>query len=306
MDIQQNPAPSDKEDVAPAFISQHQLTSAALPVNAMTVDVEDYFQVSAFEHNVSKTDWDRYPPRVEQNTDRILEMFDCLDARATFFVLGWIVERFPQLARRIADAGHEIASHGHQHTRVTEQNAAQFSQDVRKTKSLLEDTVGVPVTGYRAASFSINSTNLWAFDALQEVGYSYSSSVYPIVHDLYGMPEAPRFPFRAKSDGILEIPITTILMFRRNFPCGGGGYFRLLPYSFSRWALGRVNKRDQQPAVFYFHPWEIDPEQPRITGISLKTRFRHYLNLSSMETRLRRLLADFEWDRIDKIYHLTH
>ncbi|MGI9305364.1 MAG: XrtA system polysaccharide deacetylase [Gammaproteobacteria bacterium] len=272
----------------------------------MTVDVEDYFQVSAFERHISKGDWNKYPVRVEHNTDRILEMFDSSHVRATFFVLGWIAERFPQLVRRIADAGHEIASHGHQHTRVTEQNATQFRQDVGTTKRLLEDVVGLPVSGYRAASFSINSTNLWAFDTLQEVGYSYSSSIYPIAHDLYGMPEAPRFPFRTKPDGIIEIPITTILMFKRNFPCGGGGYFRLLPYSFSRWAVGRVNKLDKQPAVFYFHPWEIDPQQPRINGISLKARFRHYLNLNSMETRLRRLLTDFRWDRMDKVYHLTY
>jgi len=273
-----------------------------MPVNAMTVDVEDYFQVSAFEDTVSRRDWERLPCRVERNTERILELFACHNVHATFFTLGWIAERYPQLIRRIVEAGHELASHGLSHVRVTQQTASQFREDIVGAKHLLEDIGGCPVQGYRAASYSIDASNLWAFDVLQEADYRYSSSVYPIKHDLYGMPEAPRFPFRANGDGMLEIPVTTVTVMGRNLPCGGGGYFRLLPYAASRWAMRRVNSRDKQPCVFYFHPWELDPAQPRQQGISLKTRFRHYLNLSRMEDRLQCLLRDFRWDRMDAVF----
>jgi polysaccharide deacetylase family protein (PEP-CTERM system associated) len=273
------------------------------PVNAMTVDVEDYFQVSAFEGHIRREDWDRLPWRVERNTERVLALFDAYGVRATFFVLGWVAERYPQLVRRIVDAGHELASHGYAHVRVTQQHPHEFREDVRYTKKLLEDISGSRVRGYRAASYSIGSSNLWALDELHEAGYEYSSSIYPIRHDLYGMPEAPRFAFRPRSNhGLLEVPVTTVQVFQYKAPCGGGGYFRLLPYAVSRWALRRVNEHDGQPCIFYFHPWEIDPEQPRQKGISLKTRVRHYLNLSRTETRLRALLGDFHWDRADRVF----
>jgi polysaccharide deacetylase family protein (PEP-CTERM system associated) len=269
----------------------------------MTVDVEDYFQVSAFEGHVPRGDWDRLPCRVERNTERVLALFDAYGVRATFFVLGWVAERYPHLVRRIVDAGHELASHGYAHVRVTQQCPHEFREDVRYTKRLLEDISGSPVRGYRAASYSIGSSNLWALDELHHAGYEYSSSIYPIRHDLYGMPEAPRFAFRPRGDnGLLEVPVTTVQVFRYKLPCGGGGYFRLFPYAVSRWALRRVNERDGEPGMFYFHPWEIDPEQPRQGGIGLKTRVRHYLNLSRTETRLRALLSDFRWDRADRVF----
>ena len=271
-------------------------------VNAMTVDVEDYFQVSAFEGVVNRDDWDRLPCRVEQNTDHILELFDRHDIKATFFMLGWVAERYPGLVRRIVDTGHELASHGYSHVRITRQPPQAFSEDVGKTKKLLEDTAGCEVQGYRAASYSIVNETLWAHDLLQEAGYRYSSSVYPIHHDLYGIPDAPRFAYRHKDGGLLEIPVTTVSLLNHNLPCGGGGYFRLLPYRVSRWAMKRVNVADRMPCVFYFHPWEIDPGQPRQAGISGKTRFRHYLNLGRMKSRVERLLDDFSWNRMDNVF----
>ncbi len=278
------------------------VNASASLVNAMTVDVEDYFQVSAFEGAVNRSDWDRLPCRVEQNTDHILELFDVHDVKATFFMLGWIAERYPALVRRIVDAGHELASHGYSHVRVTQQPPQAFSEDVSKTKKLLEDIAGCGVRGYRAASYSIVNETLWAHDLLQEAGYRYSSSVYPIHHDLYGIPDAPRFSYRHKDGGLLEIPVTTVSLFNHNLPCGGGGYFRLLPYRVSRWAMRRVNGTDRMPCVFYFHPWEIDPEQPRQAGINGKTRFRHYLNLRRMKSRVERLLDDFNWGRMDNVF----
>ena len=268
----------------------------------MTVDVEDYFQVSAFENVVDRDDWDRVPCRVEKNTDGILELFDEHGVKATFFMLGWVAERYPALVRRIVDAGHELASHGYSHIRVTNQQPQAFSEDVSRTRKLLEDSAGCEVKGYRAASYSIVSETLWAHDILQEAGYHYSSSVYPIRHDLYGIPDAPRFAYRHKEGGLLEIPVTTVSLFNHNLPCGGGGYFRLLPYRVSRWAMQRVNATDRMPCVFYFHPWEIDPDQPRQAGISGKTRFRHYLNLRRMKSRIERLLDDFRWSRMDSIF----
>ena len=271
-------------------------------VNPMSVDVEDYFQVSAFENTISSKDWDTLPCRVENNTNRILDLFAEHDAKATFFMLGWVAERYPGLVRRIVDSGHELASHGYTHTRVTQQTPEAFSEDIAKTKTLLEDVAGCKVLGYRAASYSIVNKTLWAHDLLQEAGYRYSSSIYPIHHDLYGIPDAPRFSYRPGEQGLLEIPITTVSLLSHNFPCGGGGYFRLLPYRVSRWAMQHVNKTDRQPCVFYFHPWEIDPEQPRQQGISRKTRFRHYLNLERMKDRISRLLTDFNWDRMDRVF----
>jgi polysaccharide deacetylase family protein (PEP-CTERM system associated) len=273
------------------------------PVNAMTVDVEDYFQVSAFERYIPREDWDRTPCRVERNTDRILQLFADSDIRATFFTLGWIAERYPGLVRRVAQEGHEVASHGWSHVRVTEQPVDAFREDVTRTKALLEDLAGEEVKGYRAASYSIGESNLWALDVLDETGYRYSSSIFPIRHDLYGMPQAPRFPFRPnKGSDFLEIPVTTVELGDRKFPCAGGGWFRLFPYALTRWAMQRVNRRDGQPGIFYFHPWEIDPEQPRQPGLDPKTRFRHYLNLGRMEERLRKLLSDFRWGRMDDVF----
>jgi polysaccharide deacetylase family protein (PEP-CTERM system associated) len=271
--------------------------------NAMTVDVEDYFQVSAFERYISRADWNCLPHRVESNTDNVLELFRQHGVKATFFVLGWVAERYPLLVRRIVEAGHELASHGYSHIRVTRQTPAEFYRDVSHTKALLEDLGGVAVRGYRAASYSIGAGNLWALEILQRAGYAYSSSIYPIHHDLYGMPEAPRFAFRpGGARGLLEVPVSTVEIFDHKFPCGGGGYFRLLPYAVSRWAIRRVNGRDAEACVFYFHPWEIDPHQPRVSGIDRKTRVRHYLNLQRMERRLHALLNDFHWDRMDRIF----
>jgi len=276
---------------------------AATTVNAMTVDVEDYFQVSAFEPYIQQEEWEHFPMRVEANIERILTMFERHDVKATFFTLGWVAERYPAMTRRIVDAGHELASHGYRHVRVVNQSPASFRADVKRSRLLLEDIGGSAVLGYRAASYSIGRDNLWALDVLAETGHRYSSSIYPIRHDLYGMPTAPRFAFRpnAASD-FLEIPVTTVTIGERKIPCGGGGWFRLFPYSLTRWALRRVNREDGQSCIFYFHPWEIDPGQPRQQGLDPKTRLRHYLNLRRMEGRLRRLLADFPWGRMDEVF----
>jgi len=271
--------------------------------NSMTVDVEDYFQVSAFEKIIPRSEWDSINARVEKNTERVLDIFDEAGVKGTFFMLGWVAERYPGLVSRIVADGHELASHGYSHIRVVNQQPQEFFEDVVRTKKLLEDMSGQQVRGYRAASYSIGAKNLWALDKLKEAGHVYSSSIYPIKHDLYGMPEAPRFSFRPRGDdGILEIPVTTVEVLNKKLPCGGGGYFRLYPYAVSRMAMRRVNRRDGQSGVFYFHPWEIDPEQPRQKGISAKTRFRHYLNLGRMEKRLKKLLREFQWDRMDKVF----
>ena len=274
--------------------------------NALTVDVEDYFQVSAFERLIPRSSWDSLPSRIELNIDRILAMMADHSIHATFFTLGWIAQRHPQIVRRIVASGHELASHGYAHVRATDQSRTAFAEDVGTAKKLLEDISGVRVSGYRAPSFSIGSANLWALDCLVDAGYVYSSSIYPIRHDHYGMPEAPRFPYAAASaNTLLEIPVTTIRLASRNLPAGGGGYFRLLPYAVSKACLQRVNRADGKACVFYFHPWEIDPDQPRQRGISLKTRFRHYVNLSNMQFRLVRLMRDFAWDRMDRIFLKT-
>ena len=253
--------------------------------NALTIDVEDYFQVSALAPYIARSEWDARECRVERNVERILAMLDDYGARATFFTLGWIAERYPQLVRRIVDDGHELASHGFAHQRASEQSPEAFFADIQLAKIVLEDLAGVEVRGYRAPSFSIGDDNPWAFECIERAGYRYSSSIYPIRHDHYGMPDAPRFAHDVR-EGLLEMPVTTMRLFGRNWPAGGGGYFRLLPYAMSRWLLRRVNRVDRQPAIFYFHPWEIDPEQPRVPGIDAKTRFRHYLNLRSNGARL--------------------
>lgn len=278
-------------------------TDAGVPVNAMTVDVEDYFQVSAFEPYIRREDWDRVPHRIEANMDRILGIFSESGVHATFFTLGWVAERYPALVRRIVDEGHELASHGWSHVRVTGQTPEQLRDDVARTKAVLEDVGGCEVLGYRAASYSIGESNLWALSVLEETGHRYSSSIYPIRHDLYGMPDAPRFAFHPLADSpFIEIPVTTWELGEKRLPCGGGGYFRLFPYALSRWAMRRVNVRDAESCIFYFHPWEIDPGQPRQPGIDGKTRFRHYLNLARMEGRLRRLIADFRWDTMRGVF----
>lgn len=269
----------------------------------MTVDVEDYFQVSAFEPYINKTQWNELEHRVERNTQHILDMFAEKKVKATFFTLGWVAMRYPELIKRITREGHELASHGYEHIRVTQQTPDQFRADIRKTKKLLEDLAGVEVRGYRAASYSIGRDNLWALEVLAEEGHQYSSSIYPVKHDLYGMPEAPRFVYQpiAGSD-FKEIPITTLNIANKNYPCGGGGFFRLYPYFFSRWAFNRINQKEQQPGIFYFHPWEVDPEQPRQENLHFKAKFRHYLNLDRMENRIQALLNDFQWDTMQAIF----
>jgi polysaccharide deacetylase family protein (PEP-CTERM system associated) len=269
--------------------------------NALTIDVEDYFQVSAFSPYIARADWEARECRVERNVDRILALLDEHDTQATFFTLGWIAERYPALVRRIAAQGHEVASHGYGHERASDLSEAAFSADIQRAKGILEELTGSEAAGYRAPSFSIGLSNLWAFECLARAGHRYSSSIYPIRHDHYGMPDAPRFMHRA-ADGLIEIPITTLRLFNRNLPSSGGGYFRLLPYALSRWMLRRVNAEDGESAVFYFHPWEIDVHQPRIDGIDARTRFRHYVNIHRMEQRLDSLLGDFHWGRMDRLF----
>lgn len=272
--------------------------------NALTIDVEDYFQVSALAPYIDRGSWDRQPCRVERNVDRILGMLNAAQVKATFFTLGWIAERYPLLVKAIAADGHELASHGYGHQRASDQSPEEFKRDVARAKGLLEDLSGRSVVGYRAPSFSIGEGNLWALDTLRECGYRYSSSIYPVRHDHYGMPNAPRFAFApiVHDQEFIELPVTTMRLLGRNFPAAGGGYFRLLPYVCSRWLLRQVNRTDRQPAIFYFHPWEIDPEQPRPNGLDAKTRFRHYVNLRRTEPRLHRLMADFDWGRVDQIF----
>jgi len=276
-----------------------QAPATGTPANALTVDVEDYFQVSAFKPHVSRDQWASRECRIERNVNRILEMFARHGARATFFTLGWVAERYPALVHRIVAEGHELASHGYEHDRASDLTEAAFFGDVDRAKRILEDIGGVAVHGYRAPSFSIGHGNPWAFDVLARTGHSYSSSIFPIRHDHYGMPDAPRFA-HVRPGGVVELPATTIRLGGVNLPASGGGYFRLLPYAVSRWMIRRVNTVDRQPAIFYFHPWEIDPAQPRIEGVGLKTRFRHYVNLHRVEARLDRLLGDFRWDRVDQ------
>ncbi|MFZ6673046.1 XrtA system polysaccharide deacetylase [Undibacterium sp. Xuan67W] len=271
--------------------------------NAMTIDVEDYFQVSAFAPHISRDSWTNLPCRVERNIDCILALLSASQVKATFFTLGWIAERYPALVKRIVAEGHELASHGYGHLRASDQTPDEFREDVSSSKKILEDLGGQAVLGYRAPSFSIGTQNLWALDVLLNAGYHYSSSIYPIQHDHYGMPSAPRFSFYPNGqDGLLELPITTVRFMQKNFPAGGGGYFRLFPYQLSRWLLRRVNQQDKQSGIFYFHPWEVDPKQPRQENIGWKTRFRHYVNLDRTENRLKALTRDFQWDRMDRIF----
>lgn len=276
-------------------------------INAFTVDVEDYFHVALFERFIAPSHWPTMEHRVEKNTELILELLEQKKVHGTFFVLGWVAQRCPGLIQRISQSGHEVASHGMRHVRVTMQSPQEFYKDVSYCKRLLEDISGQEVLGYRASTYSIGRDNLWALDELQRAGYRYSSSIYPIHHDLYGWPEAPRFPFHPRKtpqggDGLLEIPVSTLDWSGHRIPCGGGGYFRLYPLFFSLWALRQLNNKEKKSAVFFLHPWELDPQQPRPRGLPVSVRFRHYLNLGKMHSRLERLLTSFLWDRMDRVF----
>ncbi len=271
------------------------------PFHALTIDIEDYFQVAAFEKKIQPGQWDQYPIRVDRNTYRILDVFDEHQAKATFFILGWVAERFPELIKEIHQRGHEVASHGFSHTKATVQTPSEFQQDVSSTKQLLEDIIGAEVTGYRAPSFSICAENEWAFACLKEAGYHYSSSTYPIKHDHYGTPYWPAEPYLRK-EGIWEFPMPILQLKGKQIPIAGGGYFRLLPYWLSKHLIQRYLKQSQSPYMFYFHPWEIDHQQPRIADAPLKSRFRHYVNLKRMETKVAKLLQDFEWNTVQQVF----
>ena len=271
-------------------------------LNGLSVDVEDWFQVGAFETVIDRKDWDGLACRVERNCQQILALFDEAGVKGTFFTLGWIAERYPAMMRQIAGAGHEIASHGWDHARVFTLGRDAFAADIERARKVLEDTTGQRVTGYRAPSFSIDARTPWAHEVLAEQGYVYSSSVAPIVHDHYGWREAPRFAFRPVAGAdLIEIPVTTAEVAGRRMAAGGGGFFRLLPYAVSRWAIRQVNERECRPAVFYFHPWEIDPDQPRPPVAPLKSKLRHYTNLDVMAAKLARLVREFRWGRMDEV-----
>jgi polysaccharide deacetylase family protein (PEP-CTERM system associated) len=271
-------------------------------VNAMSIDVEDYFHVSVFDGIVPRADWAEMQSRVVANTERLLEIFDEFGVRSTFFVLGWVAERYPALIQEIARRGHEVASHGYAHRLIYDQTPAAFRDDVRRAKALLEDACGRPVLGYRAPSYSITPRSLWALDILIEQGYQYDSSIFPIRHDRYGIPVSDRRPYRVARQlgSIVEVPGSTTRVGPMNLPVAGGGYFRLLPYWWTRWGISRVNELERRPAVFYLHPWEIDPKQPRLSA-GLLGRFRHYRNLDQTEERLKQLLADFKFDTVASV-----
>jgi polysaccharide deacetylase family protein (PEP-CTERM system associated) len=266
-------------------------------INALTIDVEEYFQVSAFESVIKTDDWEHFESRVEKNTLHILDILDTYHTKATFFVLAWIAERQPQLVREIVARGHEVGSHGYTHRRVYTQDTCQFQRETRMSKYMLEDITGHPILGYRAASYSITRDSLWALDVLKQEGFVYDSSIFPIHHDLYGIPGYQRFchiHITPQGQSLVEFPISTVRIGKTNFPIGGGGYFRLFPYFVTRWGISRLNNTERQPAVVYLHPWEIDPSQPRIRA-GRKSRFRHYLNLDRTVPRLSRLLKDFQF-----------
>lgn len=282
--------------------SQHPVSERTPIANGLSVDVEDWFQVGAFEDVIARGEWDGIKSRVVDNVERILDLFAEAQVKATFFTLGWVAQRHPAIIRRIADCGHEIASHGYDHARVFNFRPLEFAQDIRKARLILEDCSGQAVTGYRAPSFSIDPRTPWAFEELAEQGYAYSSSVAPIAHDHYGWPEAPRFAFFPFEDSeLIEIPVTTAMFGSRRMAAGGGGFFRVLPYAFSRWAIRQVNRRNERPAVFYFHPWEIDPTQPRVANAPMRSRLRHYTGLENMAGKLSDLVHEFRWGRMDEL-----
>jgi polysaccharide deacetylase family protein (PEP-CTERM system associated) len=271
-------------------------------VNAMSVDVEDYFHVNAFDGVVPRGRWESLESRVCRNTERLLGLFEARGVSATFFVLGWVAERFPSLVSSIARQGHEIASHGYAHRLIYEQTPQVFRDDVRRAKSLLEAAAGVPVDGFRAPSYSVTTRTLWALDVLIEEGYRYDASIFPIRHDRYGLPASPRHPYvlTRAAGSLVEAPASTVRCGGVNLPVAGGGYFRILPYAWTRWGIRRINTHEGRPAIFYLHPWEIDPAQPRIRA-GLVSRFRHYRNLDKTEPRLRRLLRDFRFSTVGRL-----
>ena len=277
--------------------------SAATLTNAMTVDVEDYFHVSVFEGVVRREHWPTMESRVQANTERLLELFDEYAVKGTFFVLGWVAERYPALVRTIVSSGHELASHGYAHRLIYDQSPEEFREDVRRAKALLEDAGGVEVWGYRAPSFSITKQSLWALDVLLEEKYRYDASIFPIRHDRYGIPNAPRWLHQVERAGgrIYEVPGSTIRVGGANLPVAGGGYFRILPYAWTKWGIARLNKLERQSAVFYVHPWEIDPDQPRLQ-VNALGRFRHYRNLHKTEARLRALMRDFHFAPLARVF----
>jgi polysaccharide deacetylase family protein (PEP-CTERM system associated) len=268
-------------------------------VNAMSVDVEDYYHVSAFDRVVPKDEWTKLEGRVVPNTERLLETFDQAHVKATFFVLGCVAERYPALVRRIADLGHEVASHGYHHQLIYSLTPSQFRDDVRSAKQLLEDLTGQRVSGYRAPSYSITKLSLWALDVLIDEGYEYDTSIFPIHHDRYGIPDAPRHVhyLERRNGTIIEIPPSTVRVAGVNVPIAGGAYFRLLPFEWTRWGIERVNGVERRPVMFYLHPWEVDPEQPRF-HVSATTRIRHYTRLKSTLPRFSRLLQQFQFEPI--------
>ncbi len=280
------------------------MNAAGTMRNALTFDVEEYFQVSAFEKQISPSDWDKWPSRVEATTNGLLDLLAQFNVKATFFTLGYIAQNHPMLVRRIVSDGHELGCHGMQHVRISEQTQVEFREDISRAKQILEDCVGTAIQGYRAASFSINRANFWAFKEMEEAGFIYSSSIYPVQRDLYGIPDAPRVPFNPheSNPGFIEIPISTTRIIGRNYPVGGGGFFRLYPYSFSKFLVRRVNNAEKMKVNMYFHPWEFDPEQPRIENLPAKTKFRHYLNLTRSIERMKRLLSDFSWSSMNDVY----
>jgi len=275
-------------------------------VNMMTVDVEDYFQVSAFEGVVSRADWCSFESRVSRNTDELLEIFNGAGVRGTFFVLGWVAARFPSLVRRIADLGHEVASHGFHHQLLYGLTPGQFREDIRAARRAIEDATGQPVMGFRAPSYSVIRSSMWAIDILIDEGYAYDASIFPIHHDRYGIPDSPRHPYELKreSGSLLELPGSTVRLGNINLPIAGGGYFRQLPYMWTKWGIDRVNRLERQPVVFYLHPWEIDPEQPRLP-VGAATRMRHYRGLAQTRTRLARLLSDFRFDAVNAVLNVA-
>ncbi len=302
----------------PSYSDQPSLQGAELPalqrfggsstgvLNAMTIDVEDYFQVSAFEGRLDRSQWHTFESRVCRNTERLLDIFDEHDTRATFFVLGWVAEQFPEVVRAIHERGHELASHGYAHRLIYETSPEEFRDDLRRSRAVLEAAAGVPILGYRAPSFSVTNRSLWALDVLVEEGYLYDSSIYPVHHDRYGIPDWPRFAHQVKRPGgsLWEFPGSTVRIAGMNLPIGGGGYFRLLPYGWTKRGITRVNTLEGRPTVFYLHPWEIDPDQPRIPTDTL-TQFRHYRNLGRTEDRLRRLLRQFRFGMMSEVLGLT-
>lgn len=274
-------------------------------LHALSIDVEDYFHVAALSRVISQDDWGSLPSRVEQNTERLLELFDRNNVKATFFVLGWVAERYPALIRKLANHGHEIASHGYSHQLVYNQSPAVFTDETRRSKALLEDLIQKPVTGYRAASYSITKDSLWALDILAELGFTWDSSIFPIRHDRYGIPDSPKTPYTIQTNNggsLREFPLTTARLFRMTIPAAGGGYFRQFPYPLFRYLFRNATRNDTQPQMFYLHPWEIDPDQPRYNDASWFSRFRHYTNLDKCYGRLERLLNDFNFGTVSQSY----